>query len=113
MSDAKEAGFLLVYMTAADPEEARTIASALVERRLAACANIFGAVESVYWWEGEVRRAGEIVLTAKTTPERFDALAACVRELHGYTTPCIVALPLARGDADFLEWIGENTRRGE
>jgi periplasmic divalent cation tolerance protein len=112
MDNANDAAFLMVYMTAADRDEARKIASALVERRLAACVNIFGVVESVYRWEGEIRRAEEIALTAKTAPECFDALAACVRELHSYTIPCVVALPLARGEADFLRWIGENTRRG-
>ena len=52
-------------------------------------------------------------LIAKTDDDRFEALAARVRALHSYETPCIVALPVARGDADFLAWITESTHPEE
>jgi len=100
----------MVYVTAADRDEARRIAETLVAERLAACANIIGQIESVYHWEGEVRSSGEAAFLAKTTEACFDALAARVRELHSYELPCVVALPLARGEAAFLGWIQENVR---
>lgn len=99
----------MVYVTAADQEEARRIADTLVEERLAACVNILGAVHSVYRWKGAVESAREVALVAKTEASRFEALAARVRSLHSYETPCIVALPLERGDGAFLRWIGEST----
>ena len=102
--------YLMVYVTAADRDEARRIAETLVAERLAACANIIGQIESVYHWEGEVRSSGEAAFLAKTTEACFDALAARVRELHSYELPCVVALPLARGEAAFLGWIQENVR---
>ena len=102
--------YLMTYLTAASEEEARRIAKTLVEERLAACVNILGRVESVYHWEGEVQSAEETALLAKTTETCFDALAARVRELHSYELPCVVALPLARGEAAFLSWIGDNVR---
>ena len=102
--------YLMVYMTAAGEAEARRIAKALVEERLAACVNILGRIESVYRWEGEVQASGETAFLAKTTDACFDALAARVRELHSYELPCVVAVPLARGEAAFLGWIGENIR---
>ena len=104
--------YLMVYITAADMDEARRIAKTLVEERLAACVNILGRIESVYHWEGEVQFAEEAAFLAKTTEACFDALAARVRELHSYELPCVVAAPLARGEAAFLGWIGENIRFG-
>jgi periplasmic divalent cation tolerance protein len=102
--------YLMTYLTAASEEEARRIAKALVEERLAACVNILGRIESVYHWEGEVQSSEETALLAKTTEACFDALAARVREVHSYELPCVVALPLARGEAAFLSWIGDNVR---
>jgi periplasmic divalent cation tolerance protein len=100
--------YLMVYVTAADEDEARRIAKALVAERLAACVNILGRIESVYHWEGEVQSATEVAFLAKSTEACFDVLAARIRELHSYELPCIVAVPLARGEAAFLDWIREN-----
>ena len=100
--------YLMVYVTAADANEARRIARALVEERLAACVNILGRIESVYHWKDEVQSSEESVFVAKTTEACFDALAARVRELHSYELPCVVAVPLASGEAAFLDWIGAN-----
>jgi len=102
--------YLMAYLTAANEEEARRIAKALVEEQLAACVNILGRIESVYHWEGEVQSSQETALLAKTTEACFDALAARVRELHSYELPCIVAVPLVRGEAAFLSWIRDNVR---
>jgi periplasmic divalent cation tolerance protein len=97
--------YLMAYVTTVDKAEARRIANALVEERRAACVNILGGIESVYSWEGAVQTSGETAFLAKTTEARFDALAARVRELHSYELPCVVAVPLARGEAAFLSWI--------
>ena len=104
---------LLVYMTAASADEAERIAGDLVENRLAACVNIMAPIRSVYSWKGELCRSEEIPFIAKTDVDGFEALAARVRALHSYETPCIVALPVARGDADFLAWITESTHPEE
>ena len=58
-------------------------------------------------------RSEEIAFIAKTDDDRVEALAARVRALHSYEPPCIVALPVARGDADFLAWITESTHPEE
>ena len=98
-----------IYITASDSEEARRIGRALVEARLAACANVIDRVTSVYWWEGEVQEDGEAVLIAKTREDLVDDLTAKVKELHSYECPCVVALPVAGGNADFLDWIESET----
>lgn len=100
---------LLVYMTAADSEEAERIAEALVEQRLAAGVNILSPIRSVYRWKGEIRKAGEVPLLAQTSAERFAELADVVRGQHSYETPCIIAMPIVRGNADFLDWIADCT----
>ena len=104
---------LFVYMTAADEAEAGRIADDLVRRRLAACVNILPPMRSVYLWKGEICNSSETPLIAKTDDDGFGALAARVRELHSYETPCIVALPIARGTPDFLAWITESTHPTE
>ena len=99
---------LLVYMTAASADEAERIAGDLVESRLAACVNVMAPIRSVYSWKGELCRSEEIPFIAKTDDDRFEALAARVRALHSYETPCIVALPVARGDGSPNQHIRRN-----
>jgi periplasmic divalent cation tolerance protein len=100
-----------IYVTASGSEEARRIGRALVEARLAACANVIDRVTSVYWWRGEVQEDDEAVLIAKTREDLVDDLTAKVKELHSYECPCVVALPVTGGNADFLDWIESETRR--
>ena len=98
-----------VYIIAADAAEAERIAHALVEERLAACVNVLGPVSSIYRWKGEVERATEIALIAKSRRDLFDRLATRIRALHSYETPAIVAWPIVAGDAAYLTWIAAET----
>ncbi|HEY0835887.1 MAG TPA: divalent-cation tolerance protein CutA [Azospirillum sp.] len=100
---------VFVYMTAASREEAARIGRALVEERLAACVNILGGMTSIYRWEGAVETAEEAVFIAKTRRDLFDRLAARVRELHSYSVPCIVELPVERGNPAYLDWLRAET----
>lgn len=102
---------MFVYVTAATRDEGMMIARALVEERLAACANLFDGVTSVYRWEGGVQEEREVTLIAKTTADRCDVLVSRIRALHSYETPCIVAWPITAGHAGFLDWIRAETRR--
>ena len=93
-----------------DVESARAIARALVDRRLAACVTIGAAVESMYHWQGTIETAREIQLTAKTRDTLFDDVATAIRGLHPYELPEIVAVPIHRGQRDYLDWIDAGTR---
>lgn len=104
-------GHVWVYMTAEDTVQAERIARTLVEERLAACTNILGSIRSFYWWDGRVNEGDEIAFVAKTRTALLPALTARVRELHSYACPCLIALPVAGGHADFLAWIDAETRR--
>lgn len=96
--------------TAVEPEAAaEELAAALVQERLAACVQIVGPVESIYRWEGEVRRAREWLVVAKTTDARLAELTARIRALHRYDVPEIVAVPITAGDPAYLRWIAQET----
>ena len=87
------------------------IARAVVEHRLAACANIVTApVHSIYRWNGKVESAKEFLLIIKTTQARFAKLQAEVKRLHSYDVPEIIALPVRSGAADYLNWISESVK---
>jgi len=101
---------IFVYMTASSAEEARRIGRALVEARLAACANVIDHMTSFYWWQGRIEEGSEAVLIAKSTSGQLEALTAKVKSLHSYTVPCIVALGIEGGNKEFLDWIGAETR---
>lgn len=101
--------FVFAYITAGSPEEARRIGRALVEERLAACANILDGMTSIYRWQGAVEEAAESVLIAKTQAVLFDRLAARVRELHSYDVPCVVELKVGRGNPAYLDWLRDGT----
>lgn len=98
-----------LYVTCADKDEALKIAGALIEKHLAACANVYGGITSVYRWEGKVQRAPEAALIAKTSKGKLGAAMAEVKRLHSYEVPCIIATPVAEGFAPFLQWVAEET----
>ena len=91
--------------------EARRIAAALVEQRLAACVNVNSVpVESVYRWKGRVERAKEVLVIIKTSRARFAAVERAIRALHSYDVPEIIALPIIAGSREYLAWLAENAR---
>jgi periplasmic divalent cation tolerance protein len=96
---------LFIYVTVPSAIEAEKIAHAVVSEHLAACANIIPGMKSVYRWQGKIEQRDEVVLILKTQEKLFPAVEARVKALHGDETPCIVALPVAMGNEDFLRWI--------
>ena len=99
---------IVVLMTAGSREEAARLADMLVVARLAACVQILPEIESVYHWQGNVERAPEILLLAKTTQANFASVESAVRALHSYETPEIIALPVTAASAPYLEWLVAN-----
>ena len=99
--------FLVVYVTVGSPDEGDRLARALVEERLAACVNRIGAVKSVYRWQGKVEESQEELLIIKTSERLFERLKKRVEELHSYSVPEIIALPILKGNESYLQWLGE------
>lgn len=101
---------LLVLTNCPDEGVADRIATALVENRLAACVNQLPEVESTYRWQGKVEQAVEVPLLIKCTRERYPAVEEAIRQLHPYTVPEIVAVPVVAGFAPYLRWVDDETR---
>ena len=98
----------IVLSTAGSEEEARKIAQALVECRLAACVNIVGPIHSVYRWKAAVESAPEHLLIIKTTVAAFPRVRDAIRELHSYELPECVMLSIEAGSEGYLKWIAES-----
>jgi periplasmic divalent cation tolerance protein len=96
---------IVVFMTAANADEARRIAERLIETRLAACVQILPEIESVYRWKNEVQHEKEVLLLAKTTDIRFEDLEKEVRAIHSYDTPEIVAVPVSSVSEPYRAWL--------
>jgi periplasmic divalent cation tolerance protein len=104
---------IIVLVTCTSAREARRIARALVEKRLAACGNVIeGRVTSIYRWKGKIAAAKECLLIIKTTQKRFLAVRDAVERLHSYDVPEIVALPIVAGSSEYLRWVAECVKRG-
>lgn len=101
---------IVVFLTAANGEEATRLADLLIGAHLAACVQILPEMESVYRWEGKIERQSEILLLAKTTAGKFADLEREVRALHSYETPEIVAVPILAGSKPYLEWLAESLK---
>lgn len=99
---------VLVLTTAGNEAEAKKIARALVDRKLAACVNIVPRIQSVYRWQGTVENAEEYLLLIKTTRARVEAVQVAVRELHSYDLPEFVVILIEGGTPEYLNWIAES-----
>ena len=103
-------GHVRVEVTAGSSEEARMLADAAVEARLAACAQISGPITSVYRWEGRVHADEEWRIVFKTANDRLAELTALLVDRHSYEVPEIVAVPVEGGNPEYLDWVTESTR---
>ncbi|WP_204104666.1 MULTISPECIES: divalent-cation tolerance protein CutA [Spirulina sp. CCY15215] len=97
----------LVFVTTGTEEEAKAIASTLVEMKLAACVSI-APMQSIYKWQGKIERDREWQLTIKTDLSLFSHLEARIQEIHSYEVPEIIAIPIISGSNSYLNWLGES-----
>ncbi|MBD2481295.1 divalent-cation tolerance protein CutA [Planktothrix sp. FACHB-1365] len=101
--------YAVVLVTASSRLEAEKIAQALVEKKLAACVSLM-PIHSIYTWKSEVCQADEWQLIIKTDIRQFEQLETQIKQLHSYEVPEIIALPIIKGSADYLNWISEQTQ---
>lgn len=109
-SATRPPGAFVVLCTAPDAEVAATLARSLVTQRLAACVNVVPGLTSHYHWDGRLQEDAELLLLAKTDAGRVEALIAAIEHEHPYECPEAVALPVQRGSARYLDWIGRSLR---
>ncbi len=97
---------VVVLITAGSDDEAQRIADELTKQRKAACVSIIRNIHSLFWWEGKIDSASEVLLIAKTKVSQLSGLVKLVKELHSYDVPEVIALPIVGGNQDYLDWIG-------
>ena len=100
---------VVLYITVPNREEGLRIGRALVEEKLAACANVIDGLTSIFRWEWAVQEESEALLIAKTDRNLVDAASDLVKLEHSYDCPCVVALPIIGGNQDFIGWISAET----
>jgi periplasmic divalent cation tolerance protein len=99
------APILVIMVTVGNQKEARRIGKRMVDAKLAACANIIPAIESIYRWKGKVEKSQEVLLIFKSTRVRYAALEKAIKAIHTYDTPEIIALPVKKGLAQYIGWV--------
>ena len=101
---------VFVYTTYPSLVEAEEAGNALVEQRLCACVNILPGMVSLYWWQGAIERGEEAVMIIKTRAALAEPVRTTVRQLHSYTTPAILVLPIESVDPNYREWLLTETQ---
>jgi len=101
--------YIVVLITASSEDEAAKIARELVGMRLAACVNIISNLRSIYRWQGKIEEGNEVLMLAKTRRGLFSELVEKVKELHSYSVPEVIALPIISGSEDYLQWLTRET----
>jgi len=99
--------FILVFVTTASNEEAEKITQKLLGRKLIACANIINPINSHFHWLGKIDCAEECLIIMKSRMDLFGELVECVKGLHSYEVPDVLAIPIGSGSESYLGWMGE------
>ena len=106
----KNNDYAVLLVTAKDIPEAQKIADGLLRAKLVACANIVPGVQSLFWWQGKIDQANEVLLVLKTKAERIKEIITKVKSLHSYDVPEIIAVPIIAGAEDYLKWLADSVK---
>lgn len=101
-------GACIVITTVADEQQARALATAVIEARLAACAQTM-PVSSCYRWDGKIVNDSELLILFKTAADKYPELEAKILKLHSYDTPEIIRVPVDGGFSKYLAWVESET----
>jgi len=104
-----ESGLAAAFITAPSADAAEKLARGVLEKKLAACVSMVSGVRSLFWWEGKLDRADEVMLICKTRMELADELSAYVCENHDYEVPEVIVLPIIGGNPEYLKWVKDST----
>ena len=104
-NEAQMTEFIQVITSAATKADAQAIATAVVGKRLATCAQVIGPITSTYWWQGQIETADEWLCVMKSRQDLYGELEKAIRQVHPYEVPEILAVPVVQGSQDYLEWM--------
>src|SRR5580700_1896566 len=97
-------------VTCSSRAEARRVARAVLAKKLAACVNIVGGLESHYWWRGKIESARECLLLIKTTRARMVGVTSAVKAVHSYEVAEVIFLPVIEGEKNYLKWVSASAK---
>ena len=103
--------YIVIFITCSNKKEAKHIAQKLIKNRLAACVNIIEEIESVFWWQGKIDNAREVLLIIKSKKSKLNSIIKLVKSVHSYEVPEIIALPIIGGYKPYLDWLDESVRK--
>jgi periplasmic divalent cation tolerance protein len=103
--------YIQVTTTAETQADAQAIARAIVEGRLASCAQVVGPITSTYWWQGKIETTEEWLCIIKTSQDLYAKLEGMILSVHPYQVPEILATPILAGSQSYLEWLGDSLVR--
>ena len=102
--------YCLMIFTASNKEEVEKIGQNLVEKKMAACVNIFD-IASIYWWEGKIDRDTEALGIIKTRRDLIEPIIEEIKANHSYECPEAIAIPIIAGSKEYLDWIDDSVKK--
>lgn len=103
--------YIQISTTTETKDQAQKIARYLVEKKLAACVQISGPIESTYRWKEKVETANEYLCLIKTRTTLFKKVESAIKKLHPYETPEIIAAPIIKGSREYLNWLDKEIKK--
>ena len=101
--------YIVIFVTVPNVKEGKKIAFGIINRKFVACVNIVPHLNSLYWWKNRIESSKEALLIIKTKKSLFNKVVREVKRLHSYDVPEIIALPVIKGNKDYLKWIDSST----
>ncbi len=98
----------LVMTTVSTQVEANALSSEAVTQGLAACAQIQGACQSIYQWQGKLEQGIEYPIHFKTTELKHRALINFITEKHSYDVPEIISIRLDHVNEAYGNWVNQS-----
>ncbi len=95
---------IILFLTCANAEEAKTISHALLESKLIACVRQ-SPVSSSFWWENKIQTDEEVLLMMESIEEKFDQIETKVTELHSYDEYVLTAVQVLRTTPGVEKWL--------
>lgn len=100
---------MIGWTTTSNKKSATDLAKVLIDKRLAACAQISGPITSIYRWDSKIQEEQEYRLTLKFPEEKAEALALELKHLHPYDIPQWVTVEAESVSVKYQEWVDSVT----
>ena len=97
--------FIQLFTTTEKKDDAEVISREIVEKRLAACAQVVGPIKSTYWWREKIEQTEEWLCIMKSRRDLYEELEKAIKSIHPYEVPEIVAVPIVSGSQSYLDWL--------